>query len=65
VESVEYLFLSSPHFGSIWQLLQRWIDISVVDPLCLSDHFMQYGKNGWKLKKPSIYSKFNLVCVFG
>jgi hypothetical protein len=47
MEEMSYhLFLSCPILGTIWYHLRHWLDISAVDPMCLSDHFLQFGQLG-------------------
>jgi len=54
-----HLFLSCPHFGWIWLLLRQWLGISSLDPLCLSDHSLQYSQIGENSK--SLRSVLNLI----
>ena len=40
--SVAQLFLHCELFGSIWQHVRSWIDISGADPQNIHDHFIQF-----------------------
>jgi len=45
-ETSNHLFLSCLIFGIIWSHLRNWLGVSGVDPMCLSDHFLQFGHLG-------------------
>lgn len=47
---VSYLLLGCNYFGNIWHLIRNQIDISLVDILFLSDHFIQFDHMGGATK---------------
>jgi len=40
--SASHLFLHCEVFGSLWQYIRTWIGVSGVDPLNISEHFLQF-----------------------
>jgi hypothetical protein len=41
-ESAPHLFLHCDIFGSLWQHIRTWIDVSGVEPYNIHDHFIQF-----------------------
>jgi hypothetical protein len=64
IESVHHLFISCSTFGSLWPLVQSWIDFSAVDSQNLSDHFHQftYSSDGCRVRR-SFLQLIWLLCV--
>ena len=42
VETAQHLFVSCPIFRDLWPQVRAWIGVSGVDPLDISDHFVQF-----------------------
>jgi hypothetical protein len=43
IESADHLFLHCDVFGQVWQLVHLWLGVSSVNPLTISDHYLQFG----------------------
>jgi hypothetical protein len=46
VETSTHLFLHCATFGSVWQILLRWLGVSAALPLGVVDHFNQFSFDG-------------------
>ncbi|GAU48725.1 hypothetical protein TSUD_406040 [Trifolium subterraneum] len=42
MESTQHLFLACCTFGSLWSMVRAWLGITSVDPIILTDHFLQF-----------------------
>jgi len=42
IETAVHLFIGCEVFGTIWYLVCHWLDISVVFPGSITDHFFQF-----------------------
>ena len=50
IETSTHLFLHCSTFGSVWQLLLRWLGFSTALPLGVVDHFNQFSFYGGNVK---------------
>jgi len=41
-ETTAHLFIHCEVFGSLWQHIRAWIGVAGVDPLNITDHFIQF-----------------------
>jgi len=41
-ESVDHLFLHCHVFGQVWYLVCHWLGVHSVNPISISDHYLQF-----------------------
>ena len=64
-ETASHLFLHCDVFGSLWQHIRSWIGVSGVDPLTLTDHFLQFiHSTGSSKYRSSFLQLLCLLCVW-
>jgi len=64
VETTQYLFISCPIFSELWHLVRAWIRMSGVDPVDVSDHFLQFTHLiGGAATRRSFMQLLWLLCV--
>jgi hypothetical protein len=65
VETTQHLFVSCPIFSRLWHMVRAWIGVSGVDPVDVSDHFIQFTNIlGGASTKCSFMQLVWLVCVW-
>ncbi|GAU39449.1 hypothetical protein TSUD_290150 [Trifolium subterraneum] len=65
MESTQHLLLACNTFGSLWSMVRAWLDITSVDPIILTDHFLQFTWSSGGLRaRRSFLQLISVLCVW-
>jgi hypothetical protein len=57
IETTDHLFVGCCVFGTVWQLICKWLGISFVSPGSINDHFLQFIHLAGMPRSSHIYFK--------
>jgi len=43
IESAYHIFLHCDVFDQVWHVVHHWLGVSLVNPLTISEHYLQFG----------------------